>query len=84
MSRDPVSANLPRSAPIADADLLGALARYEELTVTELQAALTATEAELRRWASAPENAGRPIAQFPAQLDRIAIDTLLERRMWAE
>jgi len=31
-----------------------------------------------------PANEGRPISDAPDYLDRIALDSLLERRTWAE
>jgi phage terminase small subunit len=31
-----------------------------------------------------PANSGRPISEAPDYLDRIALDSLIERRMWSE
>ena len=84
MAYDPVSRKLSAAAPIAEPDLLAAFARFEHLTLTELQAALEACEARFRAWVEAPENAGRPLRESPDYLDRIALDSLLERRTWAE
>jgi hypothetical protein len=50
----------------------------------ELQEAFDACEARFRAWVGAPENAGRPIREAPDYLDRIALDSLLERRTWTE
>lgn len=61
-----------------------AFARYEALTVTELEDAWMRVNAEFRVWVDAPENAGRPFQEAPQYRDRIAIDTLRERRTWWE
>jgi hypothetical protein len=81
---DPVSQKLPAAAPIAQPELLEAFARFEHLTLMELQEAFDACEARFRAWVEAPENAGRPIREAPDYLDRIALDSLLERRTWTE
>ncbi len=84
MAYDPVSRKLPAVAPIAQPELLEAFARFEHLTLTELQEAFDACEARFKAWVEAPENAGRPIREAPDYLDRIALDSLLERRTWME
>jgi hypothetical protein len=81
---DPVSRKLPAVAPIAQPELLEAFARFEHLTLTELQEAFDACEARFRAWVETPEHAGRPIREAPDYLDRIALDSLLERRTWME
>lgn len=81
---DPVSRKLAAASPIALPRLTEALARYEGLTLTELQAAMDACEARFREWVARPENAGRPISEAPDYVDRIALDSLLERRTWSE
>jgi hypothetical protein len=81
---DPVSRKLPASAPVAHRELLDAFARFEHLTLTELQDAFDATEARFRAWVEDPANAGRPLREAPDYLDRIALDSLLERRTWME
>jgi hypothetical protein len=80
---DPVSRKLADVAPVAP-ELLDAFARFEGLTLTELQSAFEAADLRFRAWVRDPSNAGRPIAEAPDYLDRIALDSLLERRTWAE
>jgi len=80
---DPVSRKLAGGAPVAP-ELLSAFARFEGLTLTELQAAFVAADARFRAWVEEPSNAGRPISEAPDYLDRIVLDSLLERRTWAE
>jgi hypothetical protein len=81
---DPVSRKLAAASPIALPRLTEALARYEGLTLTELQEAMDACETRFREWVARPENAGRPISEAPDYVDRIALDSLLERRTWWE
>lgn len=84
VSYDPLSEKLRGTAPVAIPELLGLFAQFEHLSLTELQDAFAACEARFRTWVEAPENAGRPIKDAPDYLERIALDSLLERRMWAE
>ncbi|MEZ5080955.1 MAG: hypothetical protein R2878_09930 [Thermoleophilia bacterium] len=84
MSWDPVSRKLPDVSPLRDPALVAAFERYEHLTVGELDAAWERINAEFRIWVDAPENAGRPFQEAPQYPDRIAIDSLLERRTWWE
>ncbi len=81
---DPLSDKLRAATPVAIPELLELFARFEGLSLTELQAAFAACEARFRAWVEAPENAGRPITESPDYLERIALDSLVERRMWAE
>jgi hypothetical protein len=81
---DEVSRKLPASAPVAMPELVEAIARYEGLSLAELQSRLAVCEAGFREWVERPENSGRPISEAPDYLDRIALATLLERRMWWE
>jgi phage terminase small subunit len=80
---DPVSRKLAAVAPVAPA-LLERFARFEGLTLLELRDAFAGSDARFQAWVRAPENEGRPIAEAPDYLDRIALDSLLERRTWAE
>jgi len=80
---DPVSRKLSAVAPVAP-ELAAAFARFEGLTLTELQRRFDESQARFRAWIEDPRNAGRPIAEAPDYLDRIALDSLLERRTWAE
>lgn len=80
---DPVSRKLSAVAPMAP-DLVAAFERVEGLTLTELQERFDETDGRFRAWVEDPANAGRPIAEAPDYLDRIALDSLLERRTWAE
>ena len=80
---DPVSRKLSAVAPVAP-ELVEAFERFEHLTLTELQEGFDAADARFQAWARDPANAGRPITEAPDYLDRIALDSLLERRTWAE
>ena len=81
---DPLSDKLREAAPVAMPELLELFARFERLSLAELQDAYGACQARFRAWVEAPENAGRPISESPDYLDRIALDSLIERRMWWE
>ena len=83
MAYDPVSRKLADVAPVGP-ELLQAFARFEGLTLTELRTAFEGADLRFRAWVRDPANAGRPIAEAPDYLDRIALDSLLERRTWAE
>lgn len=83
MTYDPVSRKLAAVAPVAQ-DLLSRFERFEGLTLVELQEAFTAADTRFQEWVKAPGNEGRPISEAPDYLDRIALDSLLERRTWAE
>ena len=80
---DPVSRKLAAVAPVAPA-LLERFARFEALTLLELRDAFATADERFQGWVRAPENTGRPISEAPDYLDRIALDSLLERRTWAE
>jgi hypothetical protein len=80
---DPVSRKLSAVAPMAP-ELVEAFARFEGLTLTELQERFDEAQARFRAWVEDPANAGRRISEAPDYLDRIALDSLLERRTWAE
>ncbi len=80
---DPVSHKLRAVAPVAP-DLVEAFARFEGLTLAELQEAFDAADERFKAWVRDPANEGRPISEAPDYLDRIALDSLLERRTWAE
>ncbi len=80
---DPVSRKLADNAPVAPA-ILSAFAKFEGLTLLELRARFEEADERFRTWVRDPVNEGRPIAEAPDYLDRIALDSLLERRTWAE
>jgi hypothetical protein len=80
---DPVSRKLAAVAPVAP-ELLARFERFEALTLLELRDAFAASDQRFQAWVRAPGNAGRPISEAPDYLDRIALDSLLERRTWAE
>ena len=80
---DPVSRKLPAAAPMSP-ELVAAFARFEGLSLTGLQARFDEAQARFRAWVEDPANAGRPISEAPDYLDRIALDSLIERRTWAE
>jgi hypothetical protein len=81
---DPLSDKLRAAAPMVSADLLERFSRFEGLSLGELHEALAACEARFRAWVEDPRNAGRPISDAPDYLDRIALDSLRERRTWWE
>jgi len=81
---DPVSRKLPAAAPVADERFVEAFGRFEGLTLAELQEAFAACEARFRAWVEDPANRGRPIQEAPDYVERIALDSLIERRMWWE
>lgn len=80
---DPVSSKLSDIAPVAP-ELLEAFAKFEHLTYQELNERFAEYTEEFRRWVERPENADRPIKEWPGYLDRIALDALIERRTWME
>jgi hypothetical protein len=80
---DPVSRKLAAVAPVAN-DLLERFERFEHLTLTELQEAFDGADARFKAWVQTPGNETRPISEAPDYLDRIALDSLLERRTWSE
>lgn len=83
-SYDPLSEKLPANAPVADPELLTALARWEHLTVPQLEEEFRLNEDRFRAWVQDPANADRPMREFPEYIDRLAIDSLIERRTWME
>lgn len=83
-SYDPLSEKLPSRAPVAEPRLAEALKRFESLTVPELEDAFARNDAAFKAWVQEPGNAERPINEFPGYVDRIAIDSLIERRTWME
>ena len=84
VSYDPLSDKLREAAPTAMPELLELFASFEGLTLGELEEAFAACEQRFRDWVQDPANAGRPISESPDYLDRIALDSLIERRMWSE
>jgi hypothetical protein len=78
-----VWSRLAASAPLAP-ELVAALERYDPLSLNELESRLSDCEDALRRWASHPDNHGRPSRQAPRHIERVAVGTLLERRTWWE
>jgi hypothetical protein len=80
---DPVSRKLSAVAPVAP-ELVEAFARHEGLTLTELRDAFARADERFKAWVRDPVNEGRPLSDAPDYLDRIALDSLLERRTWAE
>ncbi len=80
-TRSPASS--PPSRPVADGPAR-ALRGFEGLTLAELQEAFDGRRRALQAWVKAPGNEGRPISEAPDYMDRIALDSLLERRTWSE
>lgn len=81
---DPLADKMRATAPVAMPELFARWEAFQGLSLTELQGAFDACQARFRAWVEAPENAGRPITEAPDYLDRIALDSLLERRIWSE
>ena len=84
MTPDLLSARLVAVSPMRNPAMIDAFSRYESLGISDLDAAWDAVNADFRRRAEAPENAGRPILEAPRYWHRIAIGTLQERRTWWE
>jgi hypothetical protein len=84
VSWDPLSEKLVENSPLRDPNLVAAFARYEHLTIGELDTAWDDINVAFRAWIDAPENAAKPIQEAPQYWDRIAIGSLQERRTWWE
>lgn len=82
MTYDPLSDKLRRATPVAMPELLERIATFEHLSLEELIAALEECEERFRTWVRA--NPERPITDAPDYVDRIALDSLRERRTWWE
>lgn len=80
--RDPRPGFSGRLAAIAPLDpvLRAALARFEDLGLTDLQQRLREHEGRLRAWADDPANRTRPSSESPGHLERVALGALLEHR----
>jgi hypothetical protein len=74
---------LGRVAPVAP-ELVEWLHRLDGLGLRELESRLAACDAQLRAWAARRENGARPVHEAPRRLERLALGTLLERRLWWE
>lgn len=79
---DPLSDKLATSTQLAMPELIERWKQYEHLTILELTDAFEACEARFREWVRA--NPDRPISESPDYIDRIALDSLRERRTWWE
>jgi hypothetical protein len=84
VTHDSLSEKLAQQAPIALPRLTAVIEQYETLSLAELTRRRSECEEGFRAWARDPGNAGTPISEAPDYLDRIALDSLLERRMFAE
>ena len=84
VSWDPLSEKLVENSPLRNHELVAAFTRYEHLTIIELDVAWDQVNVAFREWVDRPENAGKPIQDAPQYWDRIAIDSLRERRTWWE
>jgi hypothetical protein len=84
VSWDPLSEKLIENSPLRNPELVASFSRYQHLTIRELDAAWDQVNVAFREWVEQPGNAGRPIQQAPQYWDRIAIDSLRERRTWWE
>lgn len=82
MSYDPLSEKLRQSTQVAMPELFDRWKAFEGLTITELNEAFEACEARFREWVIAHPD--RPISDAPDYVDRIALDSLRERRTWWE
>jgi hypothetical protein len=74
---------LAEVAPVAP-ELTAMLTSLEHLGLRDLEERLDDCHRELRAWASRPENRLRRAAESPRRLERLALGTLLERRLWWE
>ena len=84
MGYDKFSETLRSVAPVAVPGLVDAIERWQDLDVSTLQERLDEVNGRFRAWVADPANAGRPIADCPDYLDRMAIETILERRFFWE
>jgi hypothetical protein len=84
MSNDSVSGRLAQKAPVALPQLTDLIEKYESLPLADITRRRSEVEEGFRAWARDPANAGRPISEAPDYLDRIALDSLLERWMFSE
>ena len=73
------SGRLAAVAPL-DPALHAALARFERLSLEDLQRGLREREGRLRVWARDPANRARPSAASPDHLERVALGVLIEHR----
>ena len=80
VSYDPLSDKLRATTQVAMPELLERFKVFEHLSLTELSEAFDACEQRFRAWVLA--NPDRPISEAPDYVDRIALDSLRERRMW--
>lgn len=71
---------LAAAAPVPP-ELTAMLIRLDDLGLRDLEARLEDCHDDLRVWASRPENARRVSAEGPRHLERLALGTLLERRL---
>lgn len=74
---------LAQAAPV-DAGLVLLLDRFDRLDLGEIETRLDECDERMRTWAAQPENVGRPVAEAPCHRERLALGTLLERRLWWE
>lgn len=81
---DPLSEKLRQTTNVAMPGLLERIEKYEHMTLMELQEAFDACEERFRAWVRDPANEGKEIKEAPEYLDRIALDSLRERRTWWE
>ena len=84
MTHDSLSDRLTQQAPVALPRLTELIERYEGLSLDDITRRRAECEEGFRAWTRDPENAGRPISDAPDYLDRIALDSLLERWMFSE
>lgn len=82
MTYDPLSEKLRQTTQVAMPELFDRWTQYEGMTIAELTSAFEACEERFRAWVLA--NPDRPISESPDYIDRIAIDSLRERRTWWE
>jgi hypothetical protein len=81
---DRFSETLRSVTPVALPGFVDAIGRWQDLDVGTLQSELDRVNARFRAWVEDPANAGRPTSESPDYLDRMAIDTILERRFFWE
>lgn len=84
VAHDDVSRRLDDSAPIANRAFLEAIERMQDRSLSDLQEAADAAQAAFRSWVEDPANSDRAFIECPAYVDRIAAESILERRLFTE
>ncbi len=84
VAHDDISRRLDDSAPVANQAILQAIERMQDRSLADLQEAADAAQEAFRSWVEDPANSDRPFIECPAYVDRIAAESILERRLFTE